>query len=72
MLADLSVVIRTTFKKIFSVEKNQFEIFDFWSNFELISKEVSNCNTLFKLNLSRENSAQNLSQFFGAISGNKT
>ena len=38
-----------------SVEKNRFEIFDFWPNFELISKVVSNCNSLFKLNLSREN-----------------
>ena len=55
----LSVVIRTIFenfeKKFHSVEKNRFEIFDFWSNFELISKVASNCNHLFKLNLGRQN-----------------
>ena len=53
----LSVVIRKTFKnsKNFSiVEKKHFEIFDFWSNFALIS-QVVNCNSLFKLNLSSEN-----------------
>ena len=31
------------------------EIFDFWSNYELISRVDSNCNSLFKLYLSREN-----------------
>ena len=46
----LSVV----FKKI-SVEKKRFEFFCFWSNFELISKIVSKCNSLFELNSSREN-----------------
>ena len=38
-----------------SVEKNWFEIFDFWSNFDLFSKVVSKCNSLFKLKVSREN-----------------
>ena len=51
-------MIRTTYKKIkkkFSVEKQRFEILDFGSNFKLIIEVVSNCNSLFKLNLSREN-----------------
>ena len=43
------------FKKVFSVEKNRFEVFDFRSNFELISKVASNFNSLFRLNLSLEN-----------------
>ena len=36
-----------------SVEKNQCEIFDFWSYFKLVIKVVSNCNSLIKLNLGR-------------------
>ena len=38
-----------------SVEKNWFESLDFLSDFELISMIVSNCNSLSKLNQSREN-----------------
>ena len=45
----LSIVFRTIFKK------NRLEIFDFWFIFELIIKILSNCNSLFELNLSREN-----------------
>ena len=37
------------------VEKNRFEIFDFWSNFESFREVVISCNSLFKLNLSLEN-----------------
>ena len=52
-------MIRTTlknFKKVFTkLEKKRFEMFDFWSHFELIIKVVSYCNSLFKLNLSPEN-----------------
>ena len=54
----LSIVMRINlqnFKKVFSVEKNRFEVFDFWSNFELISKVASNFNSLFSFNLSLEN-----------------
>ena len=54
----LLIVIRTTLKiakKVFTVSRKTqftvFEIFDFCSNFELISKVVSNCNSLLKLNL---------------------
>ena len=46
----LSVVIRTTLKtskKFHSVEKNRFEIFDFWS--------ILSHNSLLKLNLGHEN-----------------
>ena len=58
-----------------SVEKNRFEVFYSWSNFELISKVLSNCNSLFKLNVSRENLAllkkRCFLEFFSAISGVK-
>ena len=47
--------IKKVQKHFHCVEKNRFEIFDFWSNFESISEVVISCNSLFKLNLSLEN-----------------
>ena len=45
--------IKKLSKSFPSVEKTWFEIFEFLSNFDLISMGIKYCNSFFKLNLSR-------------------